>query len=108
MRASVLIQSLPMKTTTSIPAYTLGLDLGDKRHALCALDAAGKIIEERKVPNTRTSLNRLAKRSCHKNRSAPGCVLPCRNCRLIRLRCCERTFSRTNLTVWLPLSWACL
>jgi transposase len=48
--------------TPSHPVYTLGLDLADKRHTLCVLDANGKIVDERKIPNTRASLSKLAKK----------------------------------------------
>jgi hypothetical protein len=32
-----------------IPSITLGLDLGDKKHAVCVLNAAGEIIDERSI-----------------------------------------------------------
>ena len=56
----VLLASLLMKTTT--PVYTIGLDLGDKRHAICVLNSAGEIVDERTITNHRESLRRLAKK----------------------------------------------
>ena len=49
-----------MKTTN--PVYTIGLDLGDKRHAICVLNAAGEIVDERTITNHRESLRRMAKK----------------------------------------------
>jgi len=43
---------------TKIPLITIGLDLGDKKHAICALNAEGGIIDER--TNHRESLRRLS------------------------------------------------
>ena len=37
---------------------TIGIDLGDKRSRYCVLDAAGKVIEEGSVANTRESLGK--------------------------------------------------
>ena len=39
-----------------IPAITVGIDLGDKKHAICVLNKAGEIIEERSITNHRESL----------------------------------------------------
>jgi len=33
--------------TIKIPLITIGLDLGDKKHALCVLNQDGEIIDER-------------------------------------------------------------
>lgn len=45
-----------------IPSITIGLDLGDKKHAICALNAAGEIIDERTITNHRESLRRLSQK----------------------------------------------
>jgi len=49
--------------TTSTPAvvsgFTLGLDLGDRAHHVCVLDATGQIVCESSLPNTRPALARL-------------------------------------------------
>lgn len=45
-----------------IPSTTIGLDLGDNKHAICVLDAAGNIIDERSVTNHRESLRRLSQK----------------------------------------------
>lgn len=48
------------KSNPAIPAITVGIDLGDKKHAICVLDAGGEIIEERTITNHRESLRRLS------------------------------------------------
>lgn len=50
-----------MKKTRLLKAI-IGIDLGDKKHAICVLNAAGEIVEEQTITNTRESLTRLAKR----------------------------------------------
>ena len=75
-----MIHSLPMKTKTApsknkattsgtaaapgpeIPAITIGIDMGDTKHAICVLDAAGETIDERKIANSRDALVRLSKK----------------------------------------------
>jgi len=53
----------PSVVTTSTPAvlsgFTLGLDLGDRQHHVCVLDAAGNIVREASLPNTRPTLAQL-------------------------------------------------
>jgi transposase len=44
----------------TIPAITIGLDLGDKKHAICVIDQAGAIIDERTITNHKESLRRLS------------------------------------------------
>ncbi len=39
--------------------FTLGLDLGDRSHHVCVLDAAGQIVREDALPNTRPALAKL-------------------------------------------------
>lgn len=41
---------------------TIGLDLGDRRHAVCVLDSEGEIVAEEVVPNTRACLEQLSAR----------------------------------------------
>jgi transposase len=43
-----------------IPSITIGLDLGDKKHAICVLNQAGEIIDERTITNHKESLRRLS------------------------------------------------
>ena len=43
-----------------IPPITIGLDLGDKKHALCVLNQDGEIVDERTITNHRESLRRLS------------------------------------------------
>jgi transposase len=38
---------------------TLGLDLGDRSHHVCVLDAAGQLVREGSLPNTRPALAKL-------------------------------------------------
>ena len=45
-----------------IPSITIGIDLGDKKHAICALNAEGEIIDERMITNHRESLRRLSQK----------------------------------------------
>lgn len=47
---------------TNPPELTIGLDLGDRKHALCVLDVRGEVIEERTITNHRESLRRLSKK----------------------------------------------
>lgn len=47
---------------TKIPSITIGLDLGDKKHALCVLNQDGEIIDERMMTNHRESLRRLSQK----------------------------------------------
>lgn len=47
--------------TTKKTTLTLGLDLGDRRHAVCVLDNQGRITAEETVPNTRETLEQLSK-----------------------------------------------
>lgn len=49
---------MPTNKTT----LTLGLDLGDRRHAVCVLDEQGQITAEETLPNTRETLEQLSKR----------------------------------------------
>ena len=55
--------STPSVVSTSTPAvvsgFTLGLDLGDRAHHVCVLDAAGQIVREASLPNTRPVLAQL-------------------------------------------------
>jgi transposase len=45
-----------------IPPLTIGLDLGDKNHAVCVLDQDGDTIEQRFITNHKESLRRLSKK----------------------------------------------
>lgn len=58
------LDSLPMKKKTTpvrLRNAVIGIDLGDRRHAVCVLDGTGESFEERTIPNTRASLTRLAR-----------------------------------------------
>jgi hypothetical protein len=54
-------QSVVPTSPTSVAAngFTLGLDLGDRSHHVCVLDATGQIIREGALPNTRHALAKL-------------------------------------------------
>ena len=47
---------------SKIPLITIGLDLGDKKHAICVLNQDGEIIDERTITNHRESLRRLSQK----------------------------------------------
>jgi hypothetical protein len=49
-----------MKTKKS--TITIGLDLGDRKHAVCVLDAKGGIIKQETITNTHASLTALSRR----------------------------------------------
>jgi transposase len=49
-----------MKNTPS--TRTVGLDLGDRKHAVCVLDAEGEILKEESITNTRGNLAALSQR----------------------------------------------
>ena len=42
-----------------VSGLTLGLDLGDRQHHVCVLDASGQIVREASLPNTRPALTQL-------------------------------------------------
>ena len=46
----------------TIPSVTVGIDLGDLKHAICVINADGEIIEEKAITNRRESLRRLARK----------------------------------------------
>jgi hypothetical protein len=60
-----------VKTKTTVPSvvppssaavgsgFTLGLDLGDRQHHVCVLDAGGNLVREAALPNTRPALQQL-------------------------------------------------
>ena len=49
---------VPTLTPAPVTAggFTLGLDLGDRSHHVCVLDAAGQIVREGALSNTRPAL----------------------------------------------------
>jgi transposase len=54
--------SCSVVSTSSIAAaggFTLGLDLGDRKHQLCVLNSAGEVVREGSLPNTRPALSQL-------------------------------------------------
>jgi hypothetical protein len=50
---------VPTSSAALVSGFTLGLDLGDRAHHVCLLDAAGNIVREASLPNTRPALARL-------------------------------------------------
>lgn len=48
--------------TTSSPAHTLGLDLGDRQTSLCLLDANGEVLEEGQIATTKSQYVALFER----------------------------------------------
>lgn len=52
-----------MKThTDSSSAITVGIDLGDRKHAICVLDAEGSVLNRETIPNTRPALTALSRK----------------------------------------------
>ena len=49
----------PTPAPIATGGFTLGLDLGDRSHHVCVLDAAGEIVREGALSNTRPALARL-------------------------------------------------
>ena len=47
---------------SSLPTLTLGLDLGDRRHSFCLIDAETRILEEASVANSSEALAALPER----------------------------------------------
>lgn len=47
---------------SKLPSITIGLDLGDKKHATCVLNSEGEVIDERFITNHRESLRRLSQK----------------------------------------------
>lgn len=54
-----VVATSPTPATVVPSRFTLGLDLGDRRHHVCVLDAAGQIVREGALPNTRPALAKL-------------------------------------------------
>ena len=48
--------------------FTIGIDLGDRKHAVCVLDAKGDIVKQESIINSRPSLTAL-------NRRYPGALM---------------------------------
>ena len=46
-------------TAAVVSGFTLGLDLGDRAHHVCVLDATGQIVREASLPNSRPALAEL-------------------------------------------------
>lgn len=57
----MLHSAMKTKSNTS-SAITVGLDLGDRRHAVCVLDAKGGILKQETITNHRESLTALSRR----------------------------------------------
>ncbi|HEX3231160.1 MAG TPA: transposase, partial [Pyrinomonadaceae bacterium] len=51
-----------MKEQKNRSEFTIGLDLGERRHWFCALDGKGEVVEEGTLGNDRVSLGRLSAR----------------------------------------------
>lgn len=50
----------PVAFGNAVPPVTLGIDLGDKKHAVCALNASGAVLEQCTIANQRERLRRLS------------------------------------------------
>jgi hypothetical protein len=54
---SIVLTNPPASVVTG--GFTLGLDLGDRSHHVCVLDAAGQIVREGALLNTRPAMAKL-------------------------------------------------
>jgi transposase len=54
-----VVSNPPTPATMISGGFTLGLDLGDRSHHVCVLDATGQIVREDALPNTRPALAKL-------------------------------------------------
>src|ERR1039457_3821021 len=54
-----VVSNSPSPATIVPCGFTLGLDLGDRSHHVCVLDATGQIVREGALPNTRPALAKL-------------------------------------------------
>ena len=52
----------PSNSSTAKSAITIGIDLGDRKHAVCVLDAKGVILKQESITNSRGSLTALSRR----------------------------------------------
>jgi len=59
MKTKTTPSVVPTLTPVAISGFTLGLDLGDRAHHVCVLDATGQIVREASLPNTRPALAQL-------------------------------------------------
>lgn len=57
--ASSVVSPVPTPAPVAPSGITIGLDLGDRRHHVCVLAAAGRIIHEGTLANNRPALNQL-------------------------------------------------
>lgn len=51
-----------MKKPNPSSAITIGIDLGDRKHAVCVLDAKGEILKQETITNSRGNLAALSRR----------------------------------------------
>src|SRR4029450_12808864 len=51
-----------MKEQSNRSEFTIGLDLGERRHRFCTLNRKGEVVEEGTLGNDRASLGRLSAR----------------------------------------------
>src|SRR5208283_555822 len=54
-----VVSNTPTPATMVPGGFTLGLDLGDRSHHVCVLDATGQIVREGALSNTRPALKKL-------------------------------------------------
>jgi transposase len=59
MKTKTTPSVVPTSSVASGSGYTLGLDLGDRQHHVCVLDAGGQMVRAAALPNTRPALAQL-------------------------------------------------
>ena len=72
MKTQNTVPIVPNITPVVPSGFTLGLDLGDRAHHVCVLDAAGNIVREASLPNTR-DVTTLEQAASWKHRVAGNC-----------------------------------
>jgi hypothetical protein len=75
-----VVSNSPTPATIVPSGFTLGLDLGDRSHHVCVMDATGQIVREGALSNTRPALAKLlaeypAPRSCWKRATTVKAIL---------------------------------
>ena len=59
MKTKTTPSHVSSSTAAVVSGFTLGLDLGDRAHHVCVLDATGQIVREASLPNSRPALAEL-------------------------------------------------
>lgn len=55
-----VVPAAPIAGATAGASFTVGMDLGDRRHSVCVLDAAGRVVHRDRIANARPELRSLS------------------------------------------------